>query len=92
MMSFLIVKTPKAYNAIYGRPLLNIDGTVPSTYHQIIKFPTSKKVRCVRRDQQTSRRCYVDDIQVKGLPPVMMLDVGLQVARRRAFEAKKIIG
>ncbi|KAL2533610.1 Uncharacterized protein Adt_06961 [Abeliophyllum distichum] len=30
---FLVVKTPMAYNAIYGRPLLNAAGAVVSTYH-----------------------------------------------------------
>ncbi|XP_022883798.1 uncharacterized protein LOC111400631 [Olea europaea var. sylvestris] len=31
--NFLVVKTSMAYNAIYGRPLLNAAGAVPSTYH-----------------------------------------------------------
>lgn len=31
----------------------------------------------MRRDQHASRKCYVDSIQAKGSPPIMMLDVEL---------------
>ncbi|KAL2513134.1 Ribonuclease H [Abeliophyllum distichum] len=73
MTSFLLVKAPMAYNAIYGRPLLNAARAVVSTYHQVMKFPTSQGVGCVRSDQQASRRCYVDSISIKNT--VMMLDL-----------------
>ncbi|KAL2486106.1 Ribonuclease H [Abeliophyllum distichum] len=73
MTSFLLVKAPMAYNAIYGRPLLNTARAVVSTYHQVMKFPTSRGVGCVRGDQQASRRCYVDSISIKN--SVMMLDL-----------------
>ncbi|XP_022891638.1 uncharacterized protein LOC111406444 [Olea europaea var. sylvestris] len=42
--SFLVVNTPMAYNAIYGQPLLNATRAISSTYHQVLKFPTSKGV------------------------------------------------
>ncbi|XP_022893840.1 uncharacterized protein LOC111408298 [Olea europaea var. sylvestris] len=61
--NFLVVKIPMAYNTIYGWPLLNAAGAVPSTYHQIMKFPTSRRVRSVRGDQHASRKCYVNSIQ-----------------------------
>ncbi|XP_022883330.1 uncharacterized protein LOC111400116 [Olea europaea var. sylvestris] len=54
--SFLVVKTPMAHNAIYGRLLLNATEAIPSTYHQVMKFPTSRGVGCVRGDQQASRK------------------------------------
>ncbi|KAL2531738.1 Ribonuclease H [Abeliophyllum distichum] len=73
MTSFLLVKAPMAYNAIYGRPLLNVARAVVSMYHQVMKFPTSRVVGCVRGDQQASRRCYVDSISIKNT--VMMLDL-----------------
>ncbi|KAL2531686.1 Uncharacterized protein Adt_05037 [Abeliophyllum distichum] len=62
-----------AYNTIYGRPLLNAARAVVSTHHQVMKFPTSRGVGCVRGDQQASRRCYVDSISIKNT--VMMLDL-----------------
>ncbi|KAL2526780.1 Ribonuclease H [Abeliophyllum distichum] len=46
---------------------------VVSTYHQVMKFPTSRGVGCVRGDQQASRRCYLDNISIKNT--VMMLDL-----------------
>ncbi|KAL2466991.1 Uncharacterized protein Adt_42842 [Abeliophyllum distichum] len=73
MTNFLLVKAPMAYNAIYGRPLLNAARAVVSTHHQVMKFPTSRGVGCVRGDQQASRRCYVDSISIKNT--VMMLDL-----------------
>ncbi|KAL2526786.1 Ribonuclease H [Abeliophyllum distichum] len=73
MTSFLLVKAPMAYNTIYGRPLLNTARAVVSTYHQVMKFPTSRRVGCVRGDQQASRRCYLDSISIKNT--VMMLDL-----------------
>ncbi|KAL2462034.1 Beta-porphyranase [Abeliophyllum distichum] len=75
MTNFLVVKTPMAYNAIYGIPLLNVARAVVSTYHQSMKFPTSRGVRCVRGDQYVSRRCYIDSIQVRKVEPVMMLNI-----------------
>lgn len=42
MRSFIIVKTCLAYNTIYSQPLLNAIRTVPSPYHQIMKFLTSR--------------------------------------------------
>ncbi|KAL2526109.1 Uncharacterized protein Adt_11163 [Abeliophyllum distichum] len=73
MTSFLLVKAPIAYNAIYGRPLLNASRAVVFTYHQVMKFPTSRRVGCVRGDQQALKRCYVDNILIKNT--VMMLDL-----------------
>ncbi|KAL2467122.1 Ribonuclease H [Abeliophyllum distichum] len=73
MTSFILVKAPMAYNAIYGRLLLNAARAVVSTHHQVMKFPTSRGVGCVRGDQQVSRRCYVDSISIKNT--VMMLDL-----------------
>ncbi|KAL2531484.1 RNase H domain-containing protein [Abeliophyllum distichum] len=73
MTNFLLVKAPMAYNTIYGRTLLNAARAVVSTYHQVMKYPTSRGVGCVRGDQQASRRCYVDSISIKNT--VMMLDL-----------------
>ncbi|KAL2540812.1 Uncharacterized protein Adt_01790 [Abeliophyllum distichum] len=73
--NFLAIKTPMAYNAIYDRPLLNAARAVVSTYHQSMKFPTSRGVGCVMGDQYVSRSYFVDSIQVQKVEPVMMLDI-----------------
>ncbi|KAL2505619.1 Uncharacterized protein Adt_21240 [Abeliophyllum distichum] len=59
---FLIVRTPMAYNSIYDRPIINTVGAVISTQHQSMKFPTSRGIGVIRRNQLTSKRCYVDSI------------------------------
>ncbi|XP_022872613.1 uncharacterized protein LOC111391599 [Olea europaea var. sylvestris] len=84
--NFLVVKTPIVYNIIYGRPLLNVDGAVSSTHHQIMKFPTSREVGSVQEDQHASRKCYVDSIQAKGSPPIKMLDVELPRGRIKSLD------
>ncbi|KAL2480663.1 Uncharacterized protein Adt_33629 [Abeliophyllum distichum] len=84
MTSFLLVKAPMAYNAIYGYPLLNAARAVVSTYHQVMKFSTSRGVGCVRGDQQASRRCYVDSISIKNT--IMMLDLERSNGRIKPLE------
>ena len=39
-VTFLVVSCSSAYNAIVGRPTLNLWTAVTSTYHLLIKFPT----------------------------------------------------
>ncbi|KAL2527788.1 reverse transcriptase [Abeliophyllum distichum] len=63
-----------AYN---GKTLMNAARAVVSTYHQSMKFSMSQGVGCVRGDQHVSRKCYVDNIQVQRVGPVMMLGGGL---------------
>ena len=48
-----------AYNAILGRPTLNLWKAVTSTYHLMIKFLTDYGVGELRRNQVASRECYV---------------------------------
>ncbi|GAV79166.1 hypothetical protein CFOL_v3_22631 [Cephalotus follicularis] len=39
-MTFLVVDTPSPYNAIVGRPGLNLMEAIVSTRHLLVKFPT----------------------------------------------------
>ncbi|XP_038701920.1 uncharacterized protein LOC119998656 [Tripterygium wilfordii] len=55
---FSIVDSPSAYNAILGRPWLHAIRAVPSTYHQILRYPTNNGVREILGDQHSSRSCY----------------------------------
>ena len=50
-VTFLVIDCSSAYNAILGRPTLNLWKVVTSTYHLMIKFPTKYGVREVRGDQ-----------------------------------------
>ena len=55
---FLIVDAPSAYNILLGRPSLNPIRAIPSTYHMIIKFPTTNGVGMVWGDHRLARECY----------------------------------
>ncbi|GAV56790.1 hypothetical protein CFOL_v3_00332 [Cephalotus follicularis] len=57
-MTFLVVDTPSPYNAIIGRPGLNLLEAIVSTRHLVMKFPTRFGMREVRGNQQVARQCY----------------------------------
>lgn len=44
-----------AYNMIMGRPWIHDMDAVPSTLHQVIKFPSPWGICQIRGDQQTVR-------------------------------------
>ena len=56
---FLVVDCSSTYNAILGRPTLNLWKAVTSTYHLMIKFPTDYGVGELRVNQVAARECYV---------------------------------
>ncbi|GAV66077.1 LOW QUALITY PROTEIN: hypothetical protein CFOL_v3_09588, partial [Cephalotus follicularis] len=55
-ITFLVVDTPSPYNAIVGRPSLNLMEAIVSTRHLLMKFPTRFGVGEVRGDQQAVRQ------------------------------------
>ncbi|GAV72603.1 hypothetical protein CFOL_v3_16091, partial [Cephalotus follicularis] len=55
-MTFLVVDTPSPYNAIVGRPGLNLLEAIVSTRHLLMKFPTRFGVGEVQGDQEVARR------------------------------------
>nr|XP_016436723.1 PREDICTED: uncharacterized protein LOC107762840 [Nicotiana tabacum] len=52
---FQVRDTDMAYNMILGRPWIHDMDVVPSTFHQVIKFPSQWGIRQIRGDQQASR-------------------------------------
>ena len=58
-VNFLVVDCSSSYNAIIGRPTLNIWKAVTSTYHLSVKFPTEHEVGKVQGDQLVARECYL---------------------------------
>lgn len=58
MVEFLVVNDGSTYNSILGRPTIHQLKAVPSTYHQVMKFPTSSGVGIVGGEQLVSRECY----------------------------------
>ena len=58
-VTFLVVDCSFAYNAILGRPILNLWKAVISTYHLMIKFLTDYGVGELWGNQVAARECYV---------------------------------
>ncbi|XP_048605714.1 uncharacterized protein LOC106356361 [Brassica napus] len=62
---FLVVDSQSAYNMILGRPWIHDMGAVPSTLHQMVKFPTPWGIRIIKGDQEISRSCYQTTLKGK---------------------------
>lgn len=46
-MKFHVIEGDMRHNALFGRPWIHNMRVVPSTLHQVLKFPTSKGVKIV---------------------------------------------
>ncbi|XP_074351792.1 uncharacterized protein LOC141690937 [Apium graveolens] len=56
---FYIINVDSSYNIIMGRPWIHNLKVVPSTYHQVLKFPTPWGAQEIRGDQSMARDCYM---------------------------------
>ncbi|XP_019239661.1 PREDICTED: uncharacterized protein LOC109219642 [Nicotiana attenuata] len=54
-MKYQVIDMNMAYNMILGRPWIHEIDVVPSTLHQVIKFPLQWGIRQIRGDQQVSK-------------------------------------
>ncbi|GAV71049.1 hypothetical protein CFOL_v3_14543 [Cephalotus follicularis] len=70
-MTFLVVDTLSPYNAIIGRPGLNLMEAIVSTRHLLMKFPTRFGVEEARGDQQAARQCYKTAVMDHGKDKVL---------------------
>ncbi|XP_009614731.2 uncharacterized protein [Nicotiana tomentosiformis] len=52
---FEVVDSDMGYNIILGRPWLHEMKAVPSTYHQLLKFPSPYEINRIRGDQPAAR-------------------------------------
>ncbi|XP_013624575.1 PREDICTED: uncharacterized protein LOC106330690 [Brassica oleracea var. oleracea] len=62
---FLVVDCDSSYNMILGRPRIHGMGTVPSTLHQMVKFPKPWGIKAFRGDPEYSRSCYQTTLKGK---------------------------
>ena len=84
MTEFLVVTVASPYNVIMGRTWIHKMKATPSTYHQVIRFPTANGVEEIWGDQVESKKCYsavistkmvqVQNIEVEDRP--VLEDVG----------------
>ena len=54
---FYMVDLPSPHNIILGRPWLYMMKAVPSTYHQLLRYPVPGGTADIRGDQGISRSC-----------------------------------
>ncbi|XP_070019920.1 uncharacterized protein [Nicotiana sylvestris] len=74
-IKFQVVDMEMAYNMILGRPWIHEMDVVPSTLHQVIKFPSPWGICQIRGDQHTTRAINsVADTSTRneGIPPEVM--------------------
>ncbi|XP_013632754.1 PREDICTED: uncharacterized protein LOC106338283 [Brassica oleracea var. oleracea] len=62
---FLVVDCQSTYNMILGRLWIHDMAAVPSTLHQMVKFPTPRGIRIIRGDQENSQSCYQTTLKGK---------------------------
>ena len=62
---FLVVDCDSSYNMILGRPWIHAMGAVPSTLHQMVKFPTPWGIKAIRGYHEYSRSCYQTTLKRK---------------------------
>ncbi|XP_038698571.1 uncharacterized protein LOC119996119 [Tripterygium wilfordii] len=63
--NFVVLKGSSPYNIILGRPWIHEMKAIPSTYHQLIRFPTKWGVKEIRGEQLASRNCYTSALKGK---------------------------
>ncbi|XP_028116466.1 uncharacterized protein LOC114314209 [Camellia sinensis] len=75
-VDFLVVNTPSPYNAILGRTWIHQMEAVPSTYHQLVRFPTKYGVEEIRGDQMAAKHCFIAAMKTKQVcDQVQMVEV-----------------
>ncbi|XP_020243135.1 uncharacterized protein LOC109821355 [Asparagus officinalis] len=70
-VQFLVMDLKSAHNVIIGRIALHLLRTIPSTYHQMVKFPTPNGVEVTRSNQQEAKSYYMLSIKGKGAQDAM---------------------
>ncbi|XP_057800956.1 uncharacterized protein LOC131016283 [Salvia miltiorrhiza] len=62
---FLVIDAPSAFNVILDRPWIHNMEAVPSTFHQVVKFPTKWGIKKIKGEQKDSRSCYQTTMKSK---------------------------
>ena len=89
-VDFIVVDTHSPYTAIVARPWLHTLGTVFSTLHQKVKYPSDGQIKEILRDQAMARQCMVAAIQHKPeAEPSVCGEKGLQQLKSSASPIDK---
>ena len=77
-VKFLIVDAPSAYYMLLGRPSINAIKVIPSSYHMMIKFPTTSGVGMVRGDQRLAWECYSASVKQKAVDNIYLDELNMR--------------
>ncbi|XP_019238064.1 PREDICTED: uncharacterized protein LOC109218175 [Nicotiana attenuata] len=55
---FQVIDGDMRYNALLGRPWIHDMRVVPSTLHQVVKFPTKNGITTIHGEQRTAREMF----------------------------------
>ncbi|GMP70060.1 hypothetical protein CsSME_00029085 [Camellia sinensis var. sinensis] len=58
-VEFLVVRLPSPYNLIMGRSWLHTLQAVPSTYHQLLRFPIEHGIKQICGSHKSAQACYL---------------------------------
>ncbi|XP_019239918.1 PREDICTED: uncharacterized protein LOC109219898 [Nicotiana attenuata] len=61
---FHVLEGDMRYNALLGRPWIHNMRAVPSTLHQVLKFPTPKGIKTVYDEQPTAKEMFAIDERI----------------------------
>ncbi|GKD86320.1 hypothetical protein Tco_1357474 [Tanacetum coccineum] len=60
-MNFMVVRSPSPYNGIIGRPGVNRIRALPSTAHEMLKFPVADRMVTLRSSKIIPLECTIDN-------------------------------
>ncbi|XP_059284867.1 uncharacterized protein LOC132038169 [Lycium ferocissimum] len=64
---FYVTEGDMGYNALLGRPWIHLVRAVPSTMHQVLKFPTPEGIKTVCGEQQAVKEMFAVEESVKNI-------------------------
>ncbi|XP_060190670.1 uncharacterized protein LOC132619942 [Lycium barbarum] len=64
---FYLIEGDMGYNALLGRPWIHLVRAVPSTMHQVLKFPTPEGIKTVCGEQQAAKEMFAVEESVKTI-------------------------
>ncbi|XP_070015542.1 uncharacterized protein [Nicotiana sylvestris] len=79
---FHVIKGDMRYNALLGRPWIHSMRALPSTLHQMMKFPTKDGAKAVYGEQHTAREMFVVyDVALASMPSILKKPKYKQMAK-----------
>ncbi|XP_060210668.1 uncharacterized protein LOC132637624 [Lycium barbarum] len=66
-IKFYVIKGEMRYDALLGRSWLHIMRVVPSTLHQMLKFPTSEGVKIIHGEKPAAKEMFAIEEAVQTL-------------------------